>query len=58
LERKRAACDGVVTNSGPTQAVDELERLLDSWLDEQNTTHSPPGGVEMVRTESGLRHAP
>jgi dephospho-CoA kinase len=58
LERKRAACDGVVTNSGSTQAVDELERLLDSWLDEQNTTHSPPGGVEVVRPESGVRHAP
>jgi dephospho-CoA kinase len=43
LERKRAASDAVVQNTGSTQAVDELERLLEGWCG-ASTTWEVEGG--------------
>lgn len=57
LERKRAACDGVVHNDGSHRAVDELERLLDAWLDERKLTPSTPGGGEPFKSAGGMHHA-
>lgn len=52
LERKRHACDAVVHNTGPDQAVTELERLLTDFQRESVRAATSAGAT------AGERHPP